>query len=76
MSRPWYIGILRVGRLCLWWGLHLLDMPLQDLTKHHLDLLLAINGEANNNKIRFCADEPEDCLMISQAQTTPTSLLQ
>ena len=42
--------------------LHLLDMRLQDLTKHLLDLLLAINGGANNTKKKdpVYADETED----------------
>ena len=49
---------------------------MQYLTKHFLDLLQAINGGTNyNNRILYMMMSLR-VLMMFQAQTTPTSLLQ
>ena len=55
--------------------LHLLDMPLQDLTKHLLDLLLATHSGANNNNT-LSMQISLRVLLIVQAQRAPTCLLQ
>ena len=78
-SKPWYIGILRVGILFLWWVLlllHLLDLPLHDLIKHFLDLLEAISGGTNSRGRVLSMMMSLRILMIFQAQTTHTGLLQ
>ena len=50
--------------------------PMQDLTKHLLDLPQAINGGAISSRMILSMLTTQRILMICQAQTAPTGLLQ